>query len=84
MNLSKSRYTLGIRCPKLLWLSIYKPELAEDTGTDEVFENGNINTLFFILTNCITKLLKPSLSTYLDISLCSLIKSLIIVDDISL
>ncbi len=42
MNLSKSRYTLGIRCPKLLWLSIYKPELAEDTGTEAVFENGNV------------------------------------------
>ena len=41
MNLSKSRYTLGIRCKKLLWLFCFKSEEAEDLGNDAVFENGN-------------------------------------------
>ena len=30
MNLSKSRYTQGVICPKKLWLSCYKIEEAED------------------------------------------------------
>ena len=42
MNLSKSRYTEGVRCEKLLWLSCYKKEEMEDLGNDFVFENGNI------------------------------------------
>ena len=41
MNLSKSRYTLGIRCKKLLWLSCYKGEEKEDLGNESVLENGN-------------------------------------------
>ena len=41
MNLSKSRYTKGITCEKYLWLSCYKPELAEDMGNEAVFANGN-------------------------------------------
>lgn len=41
MNLSKSRYTQGVRCEKLLWLSCFKAEVAEDLGNDAVFENGN-------------------------------------------
>ena len=41
MNLSKSRYTSGIRCEKLLWLNQYHPELAEDMGNESVLENGN-------------------------------------------
>ena len=41
MNLSKSRYTEGVRCEKLLWLSCYKKEEAEDLGNDPVLENGN-------------------------------------------
>lgn len=40
MNLSKSRYTLGITCGKKLWLSCFKPEEAIDTGKDVVLENG--------------------------------------------
>ena len=40
MNLSKSRYTQGITCPKKLWLSCYKPEEAVETDKS-VFENGN-------------------------------------------
>lgn len=41
MNLSKSKYTLGIRCNKLLWLSSYKKEEAIDLGNDAVLDNGN-------------------------------------------
>ena len=41
MNLSKSRYTEGVRCKKLLWLSCYKKEEAIDTGNNAVLENGN-------------------------------------------
>ena len=41
MNLSKSRYTLGIRCKKLLWLSCFKKAEAEDLGNESVLENGN-------------------------------------------
>ena len=41
MNLSKSRYTLGVTCPKYLWLSCYKKEEAKDLGNDAVFANGN-------------------------------------------
>ena len=41
MNLSKSRYCLGTRCLKDLWLSIYKPDEAKDMGNDVVLESGN-------------------------------------------
>ena len=41
MNLSKSRYTSGIRCEKLLWLDCYHKELAVDMGNNSVLENGN-------------------------------------------
>jgi len=41
MNLSKSRYTSGIRCEKLLWLNQFKPNEAEDMGNEAVLENGN-------------------------------------------
>ena len=41
MNLSKSKYTQGVICEKLLWLSCYKKEEAEDTGNDAVLANGN-------------------------------------------
>lgn len=40
-NLSKSRYTFGVRCEKLLWLNINKQNEAEDMGNDAVLENGN-------------------------------------------
>ena len=40
MNLSKSKYTLGVRCNKLLWLSCYKKEEAIDLGNDAVLDNG--------------------------------------------
>lgn len=41
MNLSKSRYVLGKRCEKLLWLSCYKPEEQEEQNNESVLENGN-------------------------------------------
>ena len=40
MNLSKSRYTQGVTCKKMLWLSCYKKEEAEGTGNDAVLDNG--------------------------------------------
>ena len=41
MNLSKSRYTLGIRCKKNLWLACNKKEEATDAGNDSILETGN-------------------------------------------
>ena len=41
MNLSKSRYTLGIRCLKLLWLSLYNPDEVTDSLNENVLKNGN-------------------------------------------
>ena len=38
-NLSKSRYTQGIRCPKCLWLSIYKKEEGIESS-ESILENG--------------------------------------------
>ena len=40
MNLSKSKYVLGTRCEKLLWLSCYKKEEQEESN-DNILENGN-------------------------------------------
>ena len=41
MNLSKTRYTLGVTCPKLLWLRCFKPEVAEGANNTAIFQNGN-------------------------------------------
>ena len=41
MNLSKSRYTIGVTCEKYLWLSCYKKDVAEDVDNEIVFTNGN-------------------------------------------
>ena len=41
MNLSKSRYVLGKRCEKLLWLSCYKIEEQSEQNNDSILENGN-------------------------------------------
>ena len=41
MNLSKSKYCLGIRCQKELWLSCFKKEVAEKQDQDAILENGN-------------------------------------------
>jgi len=31
MNLSKSRYCKGIRCPKILWLDEHKSEVRDES-----------------------------------------------------
>ena len=38
-NLSKSRYTEGIRCPKCLWLSCNKPDEGVESS-ESILENG--------------------------------------------
>jgi len=40
MNLSKSKYCKGITCDKMLWLSIYKPDVGKDLNDDNVFRMG--------------------------------------------
>ena len=30
MNLSKSKYTKALQCPKMLWMDMYKPDKADD------------------------------------------------------
>ena len=42
MNLSKSRYTLGVTCPKYLWLSCYKKEEATDLDNDGSTDNSEV------------------------------------------
>ena len=39
MNLSKSKYVQGIRCSKLMWLSVYKKEEAIENN-DSILEKG--------------------------------------------
>ena len=34
MNLSKSRYTRGVQCPKMLWLETHRPELFDQYYQD--------------------------------------------------
>lgn len=42
MNLSKSKYTRYCQCPKMLWLDIYRPELAvQDEALERRFQEGN-------------------------------------------
>ncbi|MFH0798663.1 MAG: DUF2779 domain-containing protein [Pseudomonadota bacterium] len=43
-KLSKSKYILGLQCPKALWLSIHRPELQAplDEGTKRIFEMGHL------------------------------------------
>lgn len=40
MNLSKSKYCIGITCPKQLWLKTYKPE-EEESNNESIFETGH-------------------------------------------
>lgn len=40
LNLSKSKYTRGKECPKILWLEQNKPEVKEEISNDSVFETG--------------------------------------------
>lgn len=42
MNLSKSRYTKGIQCPKILWMDAHMPELFDKSVMNEaVLKTGN-------------------------------------------
>lgn len=42
MNLSKSRYTRGVQCPKMLWLETHRPELFDSSVMNEaVLAAGN-------------------------------------------
>ena len=42
MNLSKSKYTMGLQCKKTLWLLKNKPDEMMDVKNDSVFETGNL------------------------------------------
>lgn len=43
MYLSKSKYTKGIRCPKMLWMDEYMPsEAPENPALEAIFETGNM------------------------------------------
>jgi len=42
MNLSKSRYCKGIRCPKILWLEKHKSEVRDESVFNKkIFDDGN-------------------------------------------
>lgn len=43
MILSKSKLMRGLQCPKLLWLTIHKPDLEEDSNEAQQlqFDEGN-------------------------------------------
>jgi hypothetical protein len=42
MNLSKSRYCKGIRCPKILWMDKHKSEVRDESVFNrKIFETGN-------------------------------------------
>ena len=40
MNLSKTSYTKGVTCEKYLWLSCNKPNEAEESSNEAIFDNG--------------------------------------------
>ena len=41
--LSKSKYCLGVQCPKMLWLKTFKnEEFDESVNNENVLKNGNI------------------------------------------
>jgi hypothetical protein len=40
MYLSKSKYTLGLQCEKILWLDKYKKEVKEEINNEAVLDNG--------------------------------------------
>lgn len=42
-RLSKSRYVIGLQCPKRLWWTVHEPdapELAADDAGDPILERG--------------------------------------------
>ncbi len=43
MNLSKSRYTRGVQCPKMLWMEAHKPECFDESVLNQaVLDTGNM------------------------------------------
>lgn len=40
-GLSKSKIISGMQCPKRLHLSVYQPELADNSGNEVAFSTGN-------------------------------------------
>ena len=42
IRLSKSKYCKGVQCPKILWMDRNRPELAEETGSEDVFQTGTM------------------------------------------
>jgi hypothetical protein len=44
MLLSKSKYLVGLQCPKLLWITVNKPELIPEVSeaTKHIFDQGHI------------------------------------------
>lgn len=38
--LSKSKYCRASQCNKMLWMDKYKPEVFQQTASDEVLTNG--------------------------------------------
>ena len=40
-QLSKSKIVAFRQCPKRLWLSVNKPELADESGSEAIFRVGN-------------------------------------------
>ncbi len=41
-DISKSKYCRGIQCPKMLWMDVHMPEMAEDVLSETVMANGNL------------------------------------------
>jgi hypothetical protein len=39
MNLSKTRYCKGVRCPKILWLDEHKSEFRNETALNQAVLN---------------------------------------------
>lgn len=40
-SLSKSKILSGMQCPKRLYLSVFQPELADNSGREVAFAIGN-------------------------------------------
>ena len=38
--LSKSKYCKGKQCEKMLWLEKHKPDVFEQTASDDILTNG--------------------------------------------
>ena len=42
--LTKSKYLLGLQCPKLLWITFNKPKMIPkiDEATQHIFDQGHV------------------------------------------